>query len=69
MNNLTQQQRDAKQTYLDNQQAKMLEHYKTVSAKEREAIITQIDSFLPVTSSTSEKTFWIEFRNKLEKIE
>jgi len=66
MNNLSENQRNAKQAYLDNQQAKMLEHYETVSAKERAAIIKQIEAFLLVTSSTGEKTFWIEFRNKLK---
>ena len=69
MNNLAQSKQDAKQAYLEAQQAKMLEHYETVSVKERAAIIKQIDSFLPVTSSTSEKNFWIEFRQKLEMIE
>ena len=68
MNNLSENQRNAKQAYLDNQQAKMLEHYETVLAKERAAIIRQINSFLPVTSSTGEKTFWIEFRQKLESL-
>ena len=69
MNNLTQSKQDAKQAYLQAQQAKMLEHYKTVSAKERTAIIRQINGFLPVTHSESEKAFWIEFRDSLEKIE
>ena len=68
MNNLAQSKQDAKQAYLEAQQAKMLEHYETVSAKERAAIIKQIEAFLPVTSSTSEKTFWIEFRNKLKRL-
>ncbi|HMS39891.1 MAG TPA: hypothetical protein PKE69_06675 [Pyrinomonadaceae bacterium] len=69
MNNLTQQQRNAKRAHLDEQQAQMLEHYKTVSEKERAAIIRQINGFLPVTHSESEKAFWIEFRDKLEKVE
>ena len=69
MNNLSENHRNAKQAYLDNQQAQMLERYKTVSKKERVAIIRQIDGFLPVTHSESEKAFWIEFRDSLEKIE
>ena len=68
MNNLSENQRNAKQAYLDNQQAQMLEHYKTVSAKERAAIIRQIEAFLPVTSSKSEKDFWLKFRQKLERL-
>ena len=43
MNNLAQSKQDAKQAFLDNQQAQMLEHYKTISATERVAIIKQIN--------------------------
>ena len=68
MNNLAQSKQDAKQAFLDNQRAQMLEHCKTVSATERAAIIRQINSFLPVTSSISERTFWKEFKDKLETV-
>lgn len=69
MNNLTQTQQGAKDALLQKQQSQMLEHYKTISAKEQAAIIRQINGFLPVTHSESEKAFWIGFRDKLELIE
>ncbi len=67
MNNLTQQQREAKEAYLNNQQEKMLAHYKNASITEKKAIIENIDSFLPVTSE-NEKVFWLKFRRKLESL-
>ena len=67
MNNLTQTQQDAKQTYLNRQQEQMLAHYQNVSSDERKAIIKQIDSFLEVTSN-DEKMFWLKFRYKLERL-
>ncbi|CAN5552276.1 hypothetical protein BH10ACI1_BH10ACI1_18990 [soil metagenome] len=67
MNNLTQQQQDAKQAFLDNQQKQMLTCYQNADKNERSAIIEQIDSFLPVTSG-DEKNFWLKFRNKLESL-
>ncbi len=68
MNNLTQNQKDAKQAYLDNQQAQMLLTYQNADTNERKAIIRQIDSFLPVTSSKDEQNFWLKFRQKLERL-
>lgn len=67
MNNLTQQQRDAKQAYLDNQLEQMFNLYKNAGKDEQKAIIRQIDGFLPVTSSKSERCFWLKFRQKLER--
>ena len=65
--NLTQTQLDAKQAYLNNQQEQMLALYKQASTSERNAIIKQIDSFLSVISK-DEKSFWLKFRSKLERL-
>lgn len=67
MNNLTQNQRDAKQAFLDNQQAQMIAQYEKADKNERSAIIRQIDSFLPFTKG-DEKSFWLKFRQKLERL-
>ncbi len=67
MNNLTQAQQDAKQTYLDRQQAQMLAIYQNADNAERSAIIRQIDSFLLVITK-GEKIFWRKFRQKLERL-
>ncbi len=67
MNNLTQNQSGAKQAYLDNQQAQMIARYENADQNERAAIIKQIDSFLPVTKD-DEKSFWLSFRQKLERL-
>jgi hypothetical protein len=67
MNNLTQNQRDAKQAYLDNQQAQMIARYEKANQNERAAIIRQIDGFLP-TLKADEKSFWLKFRQKLERM-
>ena len=68
MNNLTENQRNAKQqAFLDNQQAQMIERYEKADKSERSAIIRQIDSFLPMTKC-DEKSFWLKFRQKLERI-
>lgn len=67
MNNLTQTQQDAKQAFLDNQQAQMLLIYQNAAASERTAIIRQIDSFLPIIPK-KQKLFWLKFRRKLELI-
>lgn len=67
MDNLTQNQRDAKQAYLDNQQAQMIARYEKADKRERAAIIGQIDSFLPVIKN-DEKSFWLRFRQKLERL-
>jgi hypothetical protein len=67
MNNLTQNQKDAKQAYLDNQQAQMIARYENADQNERRAVIKQIDSFLTVTND-DEKSFWLNFRQKLETL-
>ena len=67
MNNLSQNQRDAKQAFLDNQQAQMIARYKNADQNERAAIIRQIDSFLPITND-DQKSFWLKFRQKLERL-
>ncbi len=68
MNNLTQQQRDAKQAHLNNQQEKMLAQYKKAATGERNAIIKHIDLFLPIAKSKDERIFWLKFRRKLERL-
>ncbi len=67
MNNLTQAQQAAKQTYLNRQSEKMLTIYQTADNNERSAIIRQIDSFLEVVPKDA-KIFWLKFRRKLEKL-
>lgn len=67
MNNLTQNQQSTKQAYLDNQQAQMIARYENADQNERSAIIRQIDSFLPMTKG-DEKSFWLKFRQKLERL-
>lgn len=65
--NLTHTQRKAKQAYLQQQQEQMLSHYEKADTSERNAIIGHINSFLS-TCNQSEKTFWLQFRRKLEKL-
>jgi hypothetical protein len=65
--NLSQTQTDAKQAYLNYQSEQMLALYKQADKTERNAIIKQIDSFLPVINQ-DEKLFWLRFRRKLEAI-
>jgi hypothetical protein len=67
MNNLTQNQCDAKRASLDNQQAQMIARYEKADQTERAAILRQIDSFLPITKG-DEKSFWLRFREKLERL-
>ena len=67
MNNLTENQRNAKQAYLYNQQAQMIARYEKADSGERSAIIRHIDSFLPMTKG-DEKSFWLKFRRKLESL-
>ncbi len=67
MNNLTQTQQDAKQAYLDRQQAEMLVTYKAADKSERNAVIKQIDSFLEIVPKDA-KIFWLKFRFKLERL-
>ncbi len=68
MNNLTQNQQDAKRAYLDKQQDTMLVQYKKADTGERNAIIKHIDLFLPITKSKDERIFWLRFREKLERL-
>lgn len=65
--NLTQTQCEAKQTYLDRQQEQMLALYEKADTSERNAIIRHIDNFL-CTCNQDEKTFWVQFRRKLERL-
>ena len=65
--NLTQIKQDAKQAYLDRQQAKMLVTYQNANQSERNAVIKQIDSFLEVVPKDA-KIFWLRFRQKLERL-
>ncbi len=67
MNNLTQTQQDAKQVFLERQQAEMLNTYQNADQTERNAVIKQIDSFLEVVPKDA-KIFWLKFRYKLERI-
>ncbi|HEY8559461.1 MAG TPA: hypothetical protein VIL74_03580 [Pyrinomonadaceae bacterium] len=67
MNNLTQNLLDAKQAYLNQQQEQMLALYEKATRDERNAIIRHIDSFL-FTCNQSEKAFWLNFRQKLERL-
>jgi len=67
MNNLTQTQQDAKQAYLDRQQAEMLTIYQNADQDERKAVIKQIDTFLSIVPKDA-KTFWLKFRRKLERL-
>ncbi len=67
MNNLTQTQIDAKQSYLDRQAEQMLAIYQNANKSERNAVIKQIDSFLSVVLKDA-KIFWLKFRRKLERI-
>lgn len=66
MKNIAQTPLDAKQVYLSRQAEQMLVHYQQADSTEQKAIIRQIDSFFPVTSSIGERTFWIEFKDKLK---
>jgi hypothetical protein len=67
MNNLTQEKLNAKEAYLNQQSERMLALYETADANERKAIINHIDSFLS-TCNQSEKSFWLKFRGKLERL-
>ena len=65
MNNLTQNQLHAKESYLNQQSEQMLSLYEKADTSERKAIIGHIDSFLSICNS-DEKCFWLKFRRKLE---
>lgn len=65
--NLTQSQKEAKNAYLNNQMEQMLSLYEKATRDERNAIMRHIDSFLS-TCNQSEKSFWLKFRSKLERL-
>lgn len=65
MNNLTQTQQEAKNAYLNQQSEQMLALYQNADKSERNAIIKQIEGFLPVVNQ-EQKSFWLKFRRKLE---
>ena len=67
MNNLSQAQQDVKQTFLNRQQDEMLAMYQKADKSERNAVIRQIDGFLPVLTE-EKKLFWLKFRRKLERL-
>lgn len=67
MNNLTQRQQDAKQTYLNSQREQVLNQYRNADANERSAIIKQIDSFLSITRNDA-RIFWLKLRENLERL-
>lgn len=66
--NLTQTQANAKQALLTNQQEQMLALYQNAKQDEREAIMKQIEAFLPAISEEA-KEFWQEFKAKLESLD
>lgn len=68
MNNLSENQQNAKQAFLDRQQNEMLSRYENADKTERAAIVHQIDGFLP-TLGGEEKRFWLSFRLKLERLD
>lgn len=65
MKTLTQTQQNAKQAFLDRQQAEMLATYRNADKSERNAINKQIDSFVEIVPKDA-KIFWLKFRFKLE---
>jgi len=67
MNNLTQEKLNAKEAYFNQQLEQMLALYKKATRDERNAIMRHIDSFLS-TCNQSEKSFWLKFRSKLERL-
>lgn len=67
MNNLAQNQIEAKQACLNDERKGLLEIYRASTKNERAAVIRHIDSFLP-TISQAEKIFWLKVRRDLERI-
>jgi hypothetical protein len=67
MNNLSQEQLDAKQAFLNRQLERTLAQYEKASQNERKAIVSHIDSFLPAQSNES-RIFWLKLRYKLETL-
>ncbi len=65
--NLTQSQKEAKEAYLNNQTEQMLSLYEKADTSERKAIIGYVDSFLSGCNQ-DEKSFWLKFRQKLERL-
>jgi hypothetical protein len=63
--NLSQNQMDVKQAYLNHQQEQILLLYQNAPRSERNAIIKHVDGFLS-TCNPDEKRFWLKFRRKLE---
>lgn len=61
---MTNTQIEAKNAYLENQQAEMLKRYDQCPDAERLAIINQVNSLMPVLKG-EQKSFWLDFRNKL----
>ncbi len=61
---MTNAQIEAKNAYLENQQAEMLKRYDECPDAERKAIINQVNSLMPVLRG-EQKEFWLNFRNKL----
>ncbi len=65
--NLTQSQKEAKEAYLNNQMEKTLSLYENADTNERRSIIGYVDSFLSGCNQ-NEKSFWLKFRQKLERL-
>jgi hypothetical protein len=65
--NLTQNQKDAKEVSLTRQSEQMLALYKKAATGERNAIMRHIGGFLS-TCNQNEKSFWLKFRSKLERL-
>jgi len=65
--NLTQIQQQAKEAFLNRQQDEMLAIYQKADTEERNAIIKHIDSFLSIVNQ-DQKSFWLKFRRKLERL-
>jgi hypothetical protein len=65
--NLTQSQKEAKEAFLNQQSEQMLSLYEKADTTERKAIIGYVDSFLS-SCNQEEKSFWLKFRQKLERL-
>ena len=66
MNNLTQNETEAKQAYLNRQIDKTVALYENADRNERNAIIKHIDLFLS-TESKASKAFWLKIRSRLKR--
>lgn len=67
MDNVSKEKQAAKQACLDKQSNAMLALFQKADNSERVAIIRAIDGFLPNLSG-DEKSFWLKFRQKLERL-